>query len=228
MKNVNNYKLIGYGGASLGIIFFIIAVITRIHSVTEQTADATTISYPYQFLSAPYLVIGVVFIIAGISGFWISYLKFERLKLKHKPIQSPEKTVTKVTYGQDFQGTENSTTYNLTYNLGLGTNAQDNRIHAEKPIAKLNANSIDDEKRTSKNLSYMLFALGAILVVAGIYLCTYNTVTMVNNPYSVGGYATINIPQAEQIQPYQSIGIIIVIFAIILIAFALYNVSRKD
>ena len=70
-----------------------------------------------------------------------------------------------------------------------------------------------EKKTANNNVNYMLFALGALLIIVGIYLSTYTTVIMVDKPMSVYGY-TINIPTAEQIQPYLAIGIIAIIVCI--------------
>jgi uncharacterized membrane protein YidH (DUF202 family) len=79
------------------------------------------------------------------------------------------------------------------------------------------------EKKTSnKTLTYMLFVFGLVLIVVGIYLCTYSTVVMVNESISIYGI-TMNIPQPKQIQPYLPIGIALIITAIILIVVALFK-----
>ena len=86
----------------------------------------------------------------------------------------------------------------------------------------------NSEKKTanSNNLSYMLFAFGALLIIVGIYLCTYTTVVMVNTPMTIYGY-TVNVPQPQQIQPYLSIGIIVILSALALIGIALYTVRES-
>lgn len=81
-------------------------------------------------------------------------------------------------------------------------------------------------RRSNNNVSYMLFALGALLIVVGIYLSTYTTAGIVNQTVSVMGYS-ITVPHAVQIQPYQPIGIVLIISAVALIAVALYQVARK-
>lgn len=80
-------------------------------------------------------------------------------------------------------------------------------------------------KTANKNLSYMLFVLGIILIIVGAYLATYSRVEMVNQSISVGGFS-MKIPQAQQVQPYLSIGIIAILSAVALIGIALYKVTR--
>ena len=83
------------------------------------------------------------------------------------------------------------------------------------------------EKKTPNNsVNYMLFVLGAILIIVGIYLSTYTTVVMVNHSMSIYGYS-IDVPQPEQVQPYQSIGIIVIVFALVLIAIAFYKITSE-
>ena len=72
----------------------------------------------------------------------------------------------------------------------------------------------------------MLFILGVVLVIGGIYLYTYTTVVMVNQPMNVMGQI-YNIPQAEQIQPYLEIGILMILSAIIMIIVALLRALNE-
>ncbi len=85
----------------------------------------------------------------------------------------------------------------------------------------------NSEQKTSdnKDLSYMLFAFGALLLVVGIYLSTYTTVTIVNKPINDFGYI-VNIPTAQQIQPYLPIGILAILSALVLIGIVLYKVKK--
>ncbi|MGD0072027.1 MAG: hypothetical protein ABSB71_10770 [Candidatus Bathyarchaeia archaeon] len=77
------YKILGYGLASFGVLFLIIAVISKLYSVPTL---GTSPSYPYQYLSVPYFFLGLVFLIGGMAGFWIYYLKYER---RLKNLQTP-------------------------------------------------------------------------------------------------------------------------------------------
>lgn len=86
----------------------------------------------------------------------------------------------------------------------------------------------NSEKKTAndKNLSYMLFAFGVLLIIVGVYLCTYTAVVMVNQPiYIYGGYS-VDVPQAQQIQPYLSIGVIAIVVALLLIGIALLKINK--
>jgi hypothetical protein len=98
-------------------------------------------------------------------------------------------------------------------------------------VARENNNPVIENeltnKNTNRNIGYMLFALGALVLIIGIYLSTYTTATMVNESMSLPYLGNINVPHPEQIQPYLPIGIILIISAIILIAVALYEVTRK-
>ena len=81
-----------------------------------------------------------------------------------------------------------------------------------------------EKKTPNNNVNYMLFALGAILIIVGIYLSTYTTVVMVNQSMSIYGYS-IDVPQPQQVQPYQSIGIIVIVSALALIGIAFYKIT---
>ena len=83
-----------------------------------------------------------------------------------------------------------------------------------------------EEKTVNKNFVYMLFVLGIFLSIVGLYLYTYTAVVMVNNPTNVFGI-TYNIPTAEQIQPYQTIGTGMILFAILLILSALIGTQKE-
>jgi hypothetical protein len=81
------YKILGYGLASFGVLFLIIAVISKLYSVHTL---GTSPSYPYQYLSIPYFFLGIVFLIGGMVGFWIYYLKYEHgVKNLQKPLITP-------------------------------------------------------------------------------------------------------------------------------------------
>jgi hypothetical protein len=154
---LDNYNLLGYGGASLGIIFFIIAVITRTYSVTKQSTNTLTITYPYQFLSAPYLIIGIIFVATGISGFWLSYYKFEKpLKLvtigktmektATKPIiEQKAQELTEPTNKQESDEPKNSTTFSFTYGL-------ETRAPPPPPPPPPRANELTDQQRRQVQL----------------------------------------------------------------------------
>jgi hypothetical protein len=75
----------------------------------------------------------------------------------------------------------------------------------------------------SKSFSYMLFAFGAIVVIVGIYLTTYNTVVMVNQSFSIPYMVSYSVPLPTQIYPYQSEGAISILSALALIGTAVYQ-----
>ena len=81
------------------------------------------------------------------------------------------------------------------------------------------------KKTVNNGLNYMLFAFGALLIIVGLYLSTYTTVVIVNEPMSIMGY-TVNVPHPEQIQPYVTIGIVAILSALALIGVALYNIKK--
>jgi uncharacterized membrane-anchored protein YitT (DUF2179 family) len=78
-----------------------------------------------------------------------------------------------------------------------------------------------------KNVGYMLFALGAIFILAGIYLCTISTVIVENKIVTVYGI-TMTVPQAKEIHPYERVGLGMIVISIPLIAFAFNKVAKKD
>ena len=78
-------------------------------------------------------------------------------------------------------------------------------------------------RNTNNSFNYMLFGLGAVLIIVGVYLTTYTTVEMVNRNVSYGGFS-VDVPQAQEVQPYQPIGIIVALSASALIGLALYRV----
>ena len=82
------------------------------------------------------------------------------------------------------------------------------------------------DRNSNKTLSYMLFFLGIVLFLVGIYLATYSTVVIVNESTKVMGQI-FNLPTAKQIQPYLSIGVIMLLFAIALIAVAFSQNFRE-
>jgi hypothetical protein len=83
----------------------------------------------------------------------------------------------------------------------------------------------EKKNANSNNLSYMMFAFGALLIVVGIYLSTYTTVVMVNQSMSIYGYS-LTIPQPQQIQPYLIIGIVAILSALALIGIAFYKIKK--
>jgi uncharacterized membrane protein YidH (DUF202 family) len=78
-------------------------------------------------------------------------------------------------------------------------------------------------RNTNNSFNYMLFVFGAFLITVGVYLAIYTTVEMVNRNVSIGGFS-VDIPQAQEVQPYQPIGIIVALSALALIGLALYRV----
>ena len=82
------------------------------------------------------------------------------------------------------------------------------------------------DSNSNKTLSYMLFFLGIVLFIVGIYLATYSTVVMVNESTYIMGQI-FNLPTVKQIQPYLSIGVIMLLFAIALIAVAFSQNFRE-
>ena len=97
---MNNYKQLGYTGAGLGLMFLTIAVVV-LYLATKQITEL-----PYFIAS---FIIGIIFVFVGISGFWLSYLKFEKSQ-KLKTTQNTEETPLKSTYRQDFQETNQKKT----------------------------------------------------------------------------------------------------------------------
>jgi hypothetical protein len=93
-------------------------------------------------------------------------------------------------------------------------------LNNQKGLGKL---TIKHESKPATNttrkpaLAYMLFAIGALLLVVGIYLITYSTVQMVDSGYSIFG---VSIPVGTQVYPFQGIGIISAIAAFVLIGIA--------
>jgi hypothetical protein len=102
-------KLVSYTSATIGVLFELIAVFSRIYSyeyysVTNEPSTGLQVAYPYQSLSAPFFLLGIVFLVIGIVGFWVNYLRNERIKKDQlKPIietkqidEVPEKRLNKV------------------------------------------------------------------------------------------------------------------------------------
>ena len=83
-----------------------------------------------------------------------------------------------------------------------------------------------DNEPINKNFGYMLFILGIVLILVGVYLSTYTTVVMVNKPTNIMGQI-FNVPTAEQIQPYQSIGVILILSAVIMVVIGLLQTQKK-
>jgi len=98
---------------------------------------------------------------------------------------------------------------------------QKSKMDIEPPEQVTTTNT--ENKPANNNVSYMLFALGAILIVVGIYLCTYSAAEM--QTMTVLGYQ-VNIPTGRMIQPYLPEGVIAMLLAVVLIGVALFN-ARK-
>ena len=78
-------------------------------------------------------------------------------------------------------------------------------------------------RNANNSFNYMLFGFGAVLIIVGVYLSIYTTVEMVNRNVSYGGFS-VDIPQAQEVQPYQPIGIIVTLSSLALIGLSLYRV----
>ena len=83
-----------------------------------------------------------------------------------------------------------------------------------------------ENKTANKSFSYMLFFLGIVLLIVGVYLSTYSTVAMVNESTNIMGQ-TYTFPTPKQIQPYLPIGVIMLLVAISLIAVAFSQTYRE-
>jgi hypothetical protein len=86
--------------------------------------------------------------------------------------------------------------------------------------------SEEEHKTTNNNLSYMIFGLGIVLIVVGIYLSTYSTVGMINQTVQLPYGGVIYVPAYNDVYPYQSIGIPSGIFAFVLIGVAVYRMKK--
>ena len=72
---MNNYKALGYFGSAIGIAFLIMSVIIHLNPVIQTSTSKLTVN---SNLETPYFVVGLVFILFAIGGFWLSYFKIEK------------------------------------------------------------------------------------------------------------------------------------------------------
>jgi multisubunit Na+/H+ antiporter MnhB subunit len=83
-KMVKLIELLSYIASILGILFILLAVISKLYKITDPSGLTNT--YPYQFLSLPYFFLGLAFLIGGIAGIWVNYLRYERTKRNESPV----------------------------------------------------------------------------------------------------------------------------------------------
>jgi hypothetical protein len=200
-------ELISYTSSCLGVLFIILAVVSKLYTIPTL---GTSPSYPYQFLSIPYFFLGLSFLIVGIAGIWVNYFKYQRTRKIEKPVLS-------------YYSNPESKPIQLQNPPPPPPEVVQTRIQ-EPNIVPIHKNN-EERNPNRSNFIYLLFAFGALLLIVGVYLSTYTTVEMVNQPMTMYG-VTINIPHAVQIYPYSSIGIISIVFSFVLILVAFMGYKR--
>ena len=185
-------KFLGYAAASLGVVFLIIAVFARLYSIREPSVKGEIFTYPYQFLAVPYFLIGIVFLIGGISGFWVDYLRFERNretagKLNVRKDQPEPRTETQPLLRQDFQAKTPLTEAN-----SQSRPAEVNRVDEQIGI-------------NSRKLGLIVVLFGAILLFVAAFAYSYQQTNTTTIPgISVGGM-TVTPPYSYDVttNPYR-------------------------
>lgn len=92
------------------------------------------------------------------------------------------------------------------------------------PPPEINAPDITNRYKANNKFNYSLFIFGAVLIAASLFLMTYNQEQIVTQFVSYG-IGSLDIPTAVQVQPYQPIGIGLLIFSLLLCGYALYQIK---
>jgi hypothetical protein len=224
-------ELLSYTISTVGVLFIIVAVISKVYKAVDSSGSA--IIYPYQSLSLSYSAIGLAFFISGIAGIWAIHFNNKRtLKTSVRPntLERPIENEIQVTNKRkdvlsnmeisNSDGVENRTENN-SFSFSLS--------QTNVPL-KIDTNSSYEvkNKTATNSLSYILFALGALLLIVGIYLGTYSRVEMINQSLNIPYYGSINIPQATEVYPYQWIGILSAISSLAIVGIAIYQLKKAS
>ena len=215
------FKIVGYISTIFGFVFLVTALLG---------------AYGYGALSSvlPLMIFGLGAIACGVTLLSVRYGETKKLtdfikaEKQTATVKQDEKTNQEIKVVYDLTATQKSveqedkTSYDFSTNGTLPTKQEENSNEFSEPQMTM----YHQTKTPNKSFSYMLFFLGALLRVVGLFLVTYTTVVMVNKPVSILGY-TYYVPTAEQISPYQSIGFFVILGSIVSIGYALYTIKEQ-
>lgn len=82
-----------------------------------------------------------------------------------------------------------------------------------------------ENKNATNSASYMLFGLGALLLIIGLFLATYTTTQIVYTAVNYG-IGSVDVPHPEQVQPYVGLGVLVIIGAVVSIGLAFSQLKK--